>query len=76
MAKKTDKKALLRKFAATFAGLRAGAGYTQKQVAEGAGLSVKYVGELERGVANPTVEVLVALAGAFGVGPSALLAGL
>jgi transcriptional regulator with XRE-family HTH domain len=40
---------------------------TQEQLAERAGLSYKFVGEVERGTGNPTVDSLAALARAFGV---------
>jgi transcriptional regulator with XRE-family HTH domain len=35
---------------------------TQEQLAEAAGLSYKFVGEIERGVGNPTLTTLEALA--------------
>ena len=40
---------------------------TQEDVAERANRSYKYIGEVERGAANPTVDVLENLAGALGV---------
>lgn len=40
---------------------------TQEDVAEGAGLSYKFIGEVERGVANPSVDTLERLAHALGV---------
>ncbi|HVZ79141.1 MAG TPA: helix-turn-helix domain-containing protein [Gemmatimonadaceae bacterium] len=40
---------------------------TQEQLAERAGLSDKFVGELERGKANPTLTTLAALSDALGV---------
>jgi transcriptional regulator with XRE-family HTH domain len=40
---------------------------TQEQLAEGAGLSYKFVGEVERGVANPTLATLDTLTSALGV---------
>jgi transcriptional regulator with XRE-family HTH domain len=40
---------------------------TQEQLAERAGLSYKFVGEVERGTGNPTVDSLAALARALGV---------
>jgi transcriptional regulator with XRE-family HTH domain len=44
-------------------------------VATAAGLSVPYVANLEKGRGNPTLDVIVGLAGALGVRPSELLAG-
>lgn len=40
---------------------------TQEQLAERAGLSYKFVGELERGRGNPTLTTLAALSDALGV---------
>jgi transcriptional regulator with XRE-family HTH domain len=40
---------------------------TQEQLAEAAGLSYKFVGEVERGVGNPTLTTLDTLTGALGV---------
>jgi transcriptional regulator with XRE-family HTH domain len=40
---------------------------TQEQLAERAGLSQKFVGELERGRGNPTLTTLAALGEALGV---------
>ena len=41
---------------------------TQEQLAERAGLSYKFVGEVERGQGNPTLTTMAALAEALGVG--------
>src|SRR5437660_8861269 len=38
---------------------------TQEQLAERSGLSYKFIGEIERGKANPTVDTMAALARAF-----------
>jgi transcriptional regulator with XRE-family HTH domain len=46
---------------------------TQEQLAERAALSDKFVGELERGKANPTLTTLSALRDALGVGLPDLL---
>lgn len=46
---------------------------TQEQLAERAGLSYKFIGEIERGDANPTIATLDRLAGALGVDMSALV---
>ena len=40
---------------------------TQEQLAERAGLSYKFVGEVERGRGNPTLTTLAALSDALGV---------
>jgi transcriptional regulator with XRE-family HTH domain len=40
---------------------------TQEQLAERSGLSYKFIGEIERGTANPTVATLERLATALGV---------
>lgn len=48
--------------------LRLGHRLTQEQLAERAGLSHKFVGEVERGRANPTLTTLAALGDALGVG--------
>ena len=40
---------------------------TQEQLAERAGLSYKFLGELERGRGNPTLTTLAALSDALGV---------
>jgi len=38
---------------------------TQEQLAERAGLSYKFIGEIERGKANPTIDTLYLVARAF-----------
>ncbi|MBI2827767.1 MAG: helix-turn-helix transcriptional regulator [Acidobacteria bacterium] len=47
---------------------------TQEELAERAGLSYKFVGEVERGLGNPTLTTLAALSEALGVGLVDLLA--
>lgn len=47
---------------------------TQEQLAERSGLSYKFIGEIERGRGNPTVETLSRLADALGVGIAMLFA--
>lgn len=47
---------------------------TQEQLAERAGLSYKFVGEVERGRGNPTLTTLAALSEALGVALVDLLA--
>ena len=51
-------------------------GLTQAELAEFADLSLKYVGEIERGEANTTIEVLERLASAVGRNPMDALEGL
>jgi transcriptional regulator with XRE-family HTH domain len=51
-------------------------GLTQAQLAEFADLSLKYIGEIERGEANTTLEVLERLAAAVGWDPMDALEGL
>jgi transcriptional regulator with XRE-family HTH domain len=51
-------------------------GLTQSQLARHAALSLKYVGEIERGTANTTLEVLERLAAAVGWDPADALHGL
>lgn len=46
---------------------------TQVQLADAAGLDLRYIGSIERGVGNPTVAVLGKLAGAIGVHPGEFL---
>lgn len=46
---------------------------TQEQLAERAGLSYKFIGEVERGRGNPTLTTLSALSDALGVGLVELL---
>ncbi|MBR3664162.1 MAG: helix-turn-helix transcriptional regulator [Desulfovibrio sp.] len=47
--------------------LRKQAGLTQEQAAEGAGISGKYLGEVERGEVNVSVAILSKLAEVFGI---------
>lgn len=51
-------------------------GMTQAELAEFSDLSLKYVGEVERGDANTTIEVLERLAAAVGWNPMEALEGL
>ena len=41
---------------------------TQEQLAERAGLSYKFIGEVERGRGNPTLTTLAAMSDALGIG--------
>ena len=47
--------------------LRLSGGWTQEELGEMAGLSAKYVGEVERGEKNPTYLVMIQIADAIGV---------
>ena len=49
---------------------------TQEDVAERAGLSYKFIGEVERGSANPSIKTLEGLAAGLGVQLADLFAGL
>jgi XRE family aerobic/anaerobic benzoate catabolism transcriptional regulator len=53
--------------------LRAARGLTRKGLAEAAGLSLRFVAEIEAGRANPSLSSLQALAGALGEHPFTLL---
>ncbi|MDP2383709.1 MAG: helix-turn-helix transcriptional regulator [Nitrospirota bacterium] len=44
-------------------------GLTQDQLAEQVGLSPKYISGIERGVENPTMDILIRLAKVLGVEP-------
>jgi transcriptional regulator with XRE-family HTH domain len=48
-------------------------GWTQEELADRARLSARYIGQLERYKASPSVDVLERLATAFGVPPAELL---
>ena len=48
-------------------------GWTQEELADRVGLSVRYIGEIERLQASPTVNVLGRLADALGIEPGELL---
>jgi transcriptional regulator with XRE-family HTH domain len=53
--------------------LRTSQHLTQEQLGERAGLSYKFIGEVERGVGNPTIGTLAGLADALGVTVSDLV---
>lgn len=48
-------------------------GFTQEELAEKAKLSTKFIGEIERGAGNPTVESLARIAEALQIPPALLL---
>lgn len=50
-------------------------GWTQEQLAEKAGISLSFLGHIERGTRKASLETLVALCNALEVGMDALLAG-
>lgn len=54
---------------------RAAAGLTQEDLADKAGLDRSYVGGVERGERNPTLEVIAKLAKGLGISLSELFAG-
>jgi transcriptional regulator with XRE-family HTH domain len=54
--------------------LRRGKGWTQEDLAERVGLSVRYVGQVERGQASMSVTVLGRFADALEVEPTELVA--
>ena len=51
-------------------------GLTQADVAERAGVSLKYLSQIERGTRNPTLAVLIHLSRALGSKPETLVADL
>lgn len=53
--------------------LRRSRGMTQADLADAAGVRRALVSDIERRVANPTLESLCRIATAFGIGPSELL---
>ena len=48
-------------------------GWTQETLGERAGLSYKFIGEIERGVGNPTIDSIDQIARAFGIDVAHLL---
>lgn len=54
--------------------LRAEKGWSQEELADRAGLHRTYVSGVERGVRNPTITIVAALAKALGVPPAELFA--
>ena len=62
-----DKKAAL---GARIKALRKQRGWSQEQLAERVGISTQYVSNIERGKENPTLDMLLRLAGALKVSPA------
>ena len=54
--------------------LRESKNLTQEQLAENAGLSGKFIGEIERGTSNPTIKTIEKIAKALKTSPAQLLA--
>jgi len=63
----------LRRLGASIRALRQKRGMTQEDLGERSGINPKYVGYIERGERNVTLRNLLAVAGALGVEPNALL---
>ena len=63
------------RFGATLRSLRNRQQLTQEQLAERSGLSYKFIGEVERGAGNPTLETIAQLAEALGVTMGDLVGG-
>lgn len=61
-------------FGVTVRRLRQGRGWTQEQLADAAGLTTTYVGQVERGVKVPSLTVVLRLARGLAVTPTDLLA--
>lgn len=53
--------------------LRKGRGLTQEQLAQDAGMAMRYLSGVERGEENPTLRFLIKIAEALGVEPVELL---
>ena len=53
--------------------IRESKGWSQDKLSEVSGLHRTYISGLERGVRNPTIEIVHVIAVAFGVSPSQLL---
>jgi transcriptional regulator with XRE-family HTH domain len=55
--------------------LRLARNYTQEELAERAGLSYKFIGEVERGIGNPSLSTLERLSGALDIDIAELFGG-
>jgi DNA-binding XRE family transcriptional regulator len=69
-------KRLCRVFGKRLRELRRERDLTQSEVAEHAGTSITYVSQIERGLRNPTLAIVVRLAAALDITPEELVAGL
>ncbi len=66
-------KDIKRAFGHRIKALRRFRGLTQEQLAERSSLSYKFIGEIERGVGNPTIDTIGKIATALGVPVAQLL---
>jgi XRE family transcriptional regulator, regulator of sulfur utilization len=65
---------VINKFPIVVKQLRKARGWSQEELAERADLNRSYIGEIERGIATPSLATLSKLAGSFELSPSTLLA--
>jgi transcriptional regulator with XRE-family HTH domain len=65
--------AVARQFGKAVKELRLNRAMSQQQVADACGLDISYVGQIERGLRNPTLGVMQGLASVLGVKISELL---
>ena len=66
----------IRRLAKRVKALRAAAGISQQAAAERAGCSYAQIQAIERGITNPTLTILVAVAKAYGINLSKLFEGV
>jgi transcriptional regulator with XRE-family HTH domain len=71
-----DTQPVLERVSANLRDARQDAGLTQEQLAEGSEVDRVEVEQIERGVALPDIETVARLAGALGVPPAELCAGI
>lgn len=64
---------LPKQFGETVRGLRKEAGLSQEALAEKAGLTLNYIGNVERGEKTPSLETVCRIAGALGLSGGQLL---
>ena len=62
-----------KRFGAAIRNLRLRRGWSQEDLAEVSGLHRTYISGVERGVRNPTLSIIIQIANALKVAPSALL---
>lgn len=62
-----------KRFGLNLRNLREQKGWSQEKLAEKSGLHRTYISGLERGIRNPTIDILQEVANALGVTPSDLL---